>query len=143
MSQFAGARVPFQQLGSDLSKPAARGSGGIERISAICSAVAHVQPRDGAAVNLFPLLLPYVPQVDLPQQTERQLAAGAALTATGAVAQPHEFDVAQHRIAEVEAHDASGLVAKEAHRDHASLKSVAIDRPEFENRGRRIIEAAH
>ena len=42
-----------------------------------------------------------------------------ALAATGAVAQPREPDVADHRIAVVEGHDLSGPVPMEAHRHSA------------------------
>ena len=56
-----------------------------------------------------------------------------ALAATGAVAQPREFDVADHRVAVVERHDLSGLVPTEAQRSSRQLKGVAIDRLEFES----------
>jgi hypothetical protein len=42
-----------------------------------------------------------------------------ALAATGAVAEPRESDVADHRIAVVEGHDLSGRVPMEAHRHPA------------------------
>src|SRR5262249_5625331 len=64
-----------------------------------------------------------------------------ALAATGAVAQPREFNVTEHRVAVVESFDHSVLVALEAHRHPGYLKGVAVDWLEFQASGRHVFEA--
>ena len=123
-SSFHFSRPPLEQVASSPSEFQLRGG-----LGAFCSTAdgflgITAKPRnpDGrAAQPSFPL----------------------ALAETGAVAQPREFDIADHRIAVVEGHDLSGLVPLEAHHHPTKLKGIASDRFELQSLVRRKLEAHH
>src|SRR5215207_2266628 len=63
-----------------------------------------------------------------------------ALRATGYVAQPRELYAIDQRVAIVECHNLSGLVAHKAHYDSCKLKSVAINWFKFQTISWRMFE---